>query len=152
MTSFGAFFVDKSRRGEVGPRARFLVDLLRYGAASAAALVVDAGTLLLLVSFFGVNYLVAASIGFLAGLAAVYVLSVRFVYDDARMLSPAQEAAGFLVTGLIGLLLTQASMALLVGACGLAVGAAKVPTVALVFLFNFLSRRMLLFSGIPGDA
>ncbi len=112
-----------------------------------AALAVDAGALLLLVSFFGVNYLVAASIGFLSGLVVVYVLSVRYVYDDARVLRPTQEAAGFLVTGLIGLILTQASMALFVGACDLPVGAAKIPSVALVFLFSFFSRRRLFSMG-----
>jgi putative flippase GtrA len=141
-----------AERRSLQPLARLFVDLLRYGAASAAALTVDAGTLLLLVSFFGVNYLVAASIGFLSGLATVYALSVRYVYDDSRVLRPVQEAAGFLVTGLIGLILTQASMALLVGAFGLQVGVAKIPTVAVVFLFNFLSRRMLLFSSGANNA
>ena len=141
-----------AERRSLQPLARLFVDLLRYGAASAAALTVDAGTLLLLVSFFGVNYLVAASIGFLSGLVTVYALSVRYVYDDSRVLRPAQEAAGFLVTGLIGLILTQASMALLVGAFGLQVGVAKIPTVAVVFLFNFLSRRMLLFSSGANNA
>jgi putative flippase GtrA len=126
------------------------VDLLRYGAASAVALIVDAGTLLLLTSYLGMNYLVAAAVGFLSGLAAVYALSVRYVFEERRMLRPSYEAAGFLVTGLIGLVLTQASMAALVGGCGLPVGAAKIPTVALVFLFNFLSRRMLLFSSAAG--
>ncbi len=148
MTPSDAFLLDTIRRGELTPRARFFVDLLRYGAASAAALVVDAGILLLLFSFLGVNYLVAASIGFLSGLGVVYVLSVRYVYDDARVLRPAQESAGFLVTGLIGLLLTQASMAILVSAGGLPVGGAKIATVALAFLFNFLSRRTLLFSSV----
>ena len=129
---------------------RFFIDLFRYAAASAAALVVDCCVLLLLVSFFGVDYLVAAATGFLSGLVTVYALSVRYVYEDSRMLRPAQEAAGFLATGLLGLLLTQASLALLVGAYGLPVGAAKIPTVALVFLFNFLSRRTLLFSRAAG--
>ena len=86
----------------------------------------------------------------MSGLAAVYALSVRYVYSDSRRLRPAQEAAGFFVTGLIGLILTQASMALLVGAFSLQVGVAKIPTVAVVFLFNFLSRRMLLFSNAAG--
>ena len=145
MTIFGAFRAAPFERRSLFPLPRLFIDLLRYGAASVAALALDAGTLLALVSCFGVNYLVAASIGFLSGLAVVYVLSVRYVYNDARMLRPAGEAAGFLVTGVIGLVLTQASMALLVGAFGLQVGVAKIPTVALVFLFNFISRRMLLF-------
>ena len=150
MTLFPAFRTALVERR--GPRLlpRLYVDLLRYGVASAVALAVDAGTLLLLASFFGVNYLIAASIGFLSGLAAIYALSVRYVYDDRRVRGLPQEATGFLVTGLIGLILTQASMALLVGAFSLQVSVAKIPTVAVVFLFNFLSRRMLLFSSAGG--
>jgi len=72
MRLFGAFRTALVERRSPRPFPRLFVDLLRYGAASAAALAVDAGTLLLLVSFFGLNYLVAASIGFLSGLAAVY--------------------------------------------------------------------------------
>ncbi len=150
MTLFDAFRTALVERRSLGPLPRLFVDLLRYGAASVAALAVDAGTLLLLASLFRVDYLVAASIGFLSGLAAVYALSVRYVYGDSRRLRPAQEAAGFFVTGLIGLILTQASMALLVGVFSLQVGVAKIPTVAVVFLFNFLSRRMLLFSSAAG--
>jgi putative flippase GtrA len=134
------------RRDQLGPVGRILVDLIRYGAASAVALAIDAGILLLLNQALGVNYLVASAIGFLSGLVVVYALSVRYVYDDARALHPSQEIAGFLVTGVIGLVLTQALMALFVGSLALPVPLAKIPTVAVVFLFNFLSRRMLLFS------
>jgi putative flippase GtrA len=133
-------------RERLGPLARFLVDLVKYGAASAAALVVDAGTLVVLNKLFGVNYLVASAVGFLSGLVVVYTLSVRYVFDDSRKLRPSQEIAGFLVTGLIGLGLTQAFMALFVGGLALSVPVAKVPTVAAVFAFNFISRRVLLFS------
>jgi len=146
MTLVAAVRGSQLHRERLGPLARFMVDLVRYGAASAAALSIDAATLLVLNKAFGVPYLVASAIGFLSGLVVVYVLSVRYVYDDARALRPSLEIAGFLATGLVGLGLTQALMALFVGALAWPVLAGKVPTVAVVFLFNFLSRRMLLFS------
>jgi putative flippase GtrA len=135
--------VDRKR---LGPLGRFALDLVKYGAASAAALVLDTGLLLILNSGFGVHYLVASAIGFLSGLALVYWLSVCCVFDDSRVLRPSQEIAGFLVTGLIGLGLTELLMALLVGSFDLSAPLAKIPTVGAVFSFNFLSRRMLLFS------
>jgi putative flippase GtrA len=146
MTMLAAVRGTLSRRERLGALPRLVVDLVRYGAASAAALLVDAGTLALLNRVFGVDYLVASASGFLLGLVVVYLLSVRYVYEDARALRPAQEAMGFLVTGFVGLGLTQALMALLVGWLALPVMIAKIPTVGVVFLFNFLSRRMLLFS------
>lgn len=136
-------FLDRKRYGRLG---RLAVDLVKYGAASGGALALDAGTLLLLNKAFGVNYLVAAAIGFTAGLGLIYVLSVRYVFGDNRPLRPSQEAAGFVVTGLIGLLLNEVLMEAFVDHVGLSVAIAKIPTAGVVFLFNFTARRTLLFS------
>ena len=80
-----------------------IVDLFKYGIASLGALALDAGTMVFLNKALGVNYLVAAAIGFTSGLGLVYWLSVRYVFGDIRRLRPSQEIFGFLVTGLIGL-------------------------------------------------
>jgi putative flippase GtrA len=136
-------FLDRSRYGRYG---RLAVDLFKYGAASLGALALDAGTMLLLNKVFGVNYLVAAAIGFSAGLALIYALSIRYVFGDNRSLRPSQEVAGFVVTGVLGLLLNEALMELFVEHIGLTVAIAKIPTAGAVFLFNFTARRTLLFS------
>lgn len=121
-------------------------DLLRYGFASAAALALDFAVLVLCHRLLGLDHLAAAAAGFVCGLALVYGLSVRFVFRDRRSLSPRAEIAGFLLTGLAGLALTEALMHLFVDRLGLAVEASKIPTAGLVFLFNFTARRALLFS------
>lgn len=136
-------FLDRSRRGPIG---RLIVDMVKYGAASGVALALDAMTLLCLNKILGVNYLLAAAIGFLLGLLLVYALSVRYVFRDSRTLHPSHEALGFLVTGLVGLVLNEALMGFFVGEMGLGVAMAKLPTVAVVFAFNFTARRSLLFS------
>jgi putative flippase GtrA len=135
--------LDRSRHGGVG---RIFVDLVRYGIASVGALALDAGTMLFLNKALGVNYLVAAAVGFTSGLALVYWLSVRYVFGDIRRLRPSQEILGFLVTGLIGLLLNEILMSMFVERVGLSVALAKIPTAGFVFLFNFSARRVLLFS------
>ncbi len=134
--------LDRSRHGRLG---RFVVDLVKYGLVSVGALALDAGTMLFLNKALGVNYLVAAAIGFSSGLALVYWLSIRYVFDDSRRLRPSQEMLGFLVTGLIGLLLNEILMKTFVEHVGLSVAIAKIPTAGVVFMFNFTARRMLLF-------
>jgi len=47
--------------------------------------------MLLLNKVFGVNYLVAAAIGFSAGLALIYALSIRYVFGDNRSLRPSRR-------------------------------------------------------------
>lgn len=139
-------FVDAVLARAPAPWGRLAADLAKYGFASAAALALDFVTLLLLYKGFGLNYLVAAAIGFLAGLALVYGLSVRYVFGDRRKLGARMEIIGFLATGLAGLALTEGLMHLFVDYACLPVAFAKIPTAGVVFLFNFTARRALLFS------
>ncbi len=125
---------------------RVVSDLVRYAAASAAALLVDYGALLALNKLAGVDYLLAAAAGFCAGLVVVYLLSVRYVFSGRRVLPPRAEFLGFLATGLLGLLVNETLMSLFVGGFGVSVALAKIPTAGCVFLLNFTTRRALLFA------
>jgi putative flippase GtrA len=125
---------------------RFFADLVKYGFASAMALMLDYGLLILLNKFYGIPYLAAAAIGFAAGLGLIYILSVYYVFSGRRRLSSGPELLGFLVTGAIGLLLNEALMGFFVETLLLSVPLAKVPTAGFVFMFNFLARRAMLFT------
>ncbi len=134
-----SLLVDLWRRLPVGLR-----ELGLYGLASAAALAVDWG-LLLVLHGAGLNYLLATAIGFCAGIAVTYGLSVSVVFRHRLIADRKREFAGFLGVGIAGLVLTQLLMALWVERLGMAPGLAKIPTAGLVFVFNFTVRRALLF-------
>lgn len=128
-----------------GRLLRLIRDMIRYAAASVFALALDYAVLLSLTKGFGVGYLQAAAAGFLSGLVLIYLLSIRYVFEGRRARAPRVEIFGFLVTGVIGLLLTEALMRLFVGEFGFALSIAKAATAGFVFMFNFVSRRGLLF-------
>lgn len=129
----------------------FARDAIRYFGVSVVALAVDYGLLIVLHRVFDLHYLVAATISFMTGLAVAWSLSVAFVFGGRRRLSPGRELAGFVMTGLAGLALTQALLGVLVGGAGLPPELAKIPVAGLVFSFNFLSRRLLFkASPVPG--
>ncbi len=130
---------------------RVLVDLLAYGLVSVLALGCDYGLLLGLVAC-GLHYLAASALSFSAGMAVSYALSIRFVFAPRRAVSREAEAAGFFAVGVVGLVLTQMLLYGFVAWVGLNVGLAKVPTTAIVFAFNFLCRRGLVFTGGRADA
>jgi putative flippase GtrA len=132
--------------------AQFVTDLFKYAFASLAALGADYAVLTLCHKLLGMNYLAAAAIGFACGLSVIYVLSICYVFDDRRRFGAGPELIGFLMTGVIGLTLNEALMGLFVGHLGLTVAFAKVPTAGLVFSFNFLTRRALLFSARENGA
>ena len=123
------------------------IDAVGYGAASAVALAVDWGSLVVLNSLLHVDYLLAAGVAFSLGLLVAYFLSVHLVFKGRSRYGARGELAGFIVTGLIGLALNQVLIFAFVAGLALPVAIAKAPTVGIVFTFNCLSRRLLLFTG-----
>ena len=119
-------------------------DLLRYGACSALALALDWGSLVILVAL-GVRPLLAGAIGFTGGLAVTYVLSISYVFRDRRCESALREAVTFVGIGLAGLGVNQLMLWLLMRELLLAAAISKGPTAVVVFLFNFVLRRTMLF-------
>lgn len=125
----------------------FIVDLMRYGLVSIAALVCDYA-LLILLTVGGLHYLLAAAVSFSVGIGVAYVLSVRFVFADRRDPSRLREALGFFAVGFAGLLLTQLLLFVFVSGLSIDVAVAKIPTTGCAFIFNFLVRRGLVFTGL----
>lgn len=121
-----------------------LRELGLYALASAAALAVDWGLLLVLTAA-GVDYRIATATGFCAGIGVTYLASISVVFRHRAVVDRRREFIGFVAVGLAGLALTQLLMALWVERLGLAPGLAKIPTAGLVFVFNFTVRRALLF-------
>lgn len=118
----------------------------RYFAASAIALGIDFGIYISLIRLGEVHYLVAAPIGFAAGLAMVYMLSVRWVFAYRRLAHARAEFFLFALIGLAGMGLNQlviyACVELMPGYYELA----KLVSAGVVFCFNFACRKLLLFT------
>ncbi len=68
---------------------------VRYFAASALALAVDFGTYSGLIRLAGVDYLVAAPVGFSLGIVLIYLLCVRWVFRHRRLRDARAEFALF---------------------------------------------------------
>ena len=66
---------------------RLFIDMFRYGIVSVVALAVDFGLLMFLNYSLHVNYLIAATISFLAGLVVNYLLSHNRVFTDPKITS-----------------------------------------------------------------
>ena len=118
----------------------------RYLGASALALAVDLGTYSGLIRLGGVDYLVAAPIGFALGLATIYALSIRWVFRHRRVKDARAEFALFAILGLAGLLINQGIVYAGVEWFRLAYEVAKLVSACVVFCFNFGSRKLLLFT------
>jgi putative flippase GtrA len=132
----------------IGPNEtkRLGAEFFRYFIASGLALTIDFGLYTGGISLLGWPYPVSAAAGFLAGLATAYVLSVRWVFSVRKINDPRREFVIFAGVGVAGLGLTEGVLFGLISGMHLNYLLAKILSAALVFLFNFLIRKLFLFS------
>lgn len=128
------------------PTDNLFIQFFRYCFVGGLAFLVDYGLLYLLSDKFGLHYLVSASIAFIAGLVVNYVISTYWVFSESKYQNKRKEFAIFAIIGIIGLGLTEALMWLFTEPVGLHYMLSKLITAALVLLWNFLARKIILFT------
>ncbi len=124
-----------------------LGQLFRYTIVGGFAFVVDFGSLVLLTSGFQVYYLYSAAVAFLLGLATNYYLSVTWVFSQRSVSSKYAEFIIFAWTGIIGLGMNELFMWLFTDLWHQHYAVSKILSTFLVFCWNFLSRKFILFRG-----
>ncbi|GBF59039.1 hypothetical protein PbB2_02731 [Candidatus Phycosocius bacilliformis] len=130
-------------------RAAFLRKLFGYTGASALALSLDF-TVFSLLSHNGVGAVLAAAVGYLSGLVVSYVLSRTIVFRSERVgKAGAGEALGFILTGVVGLGITSAVVAVATHVFHLPPAVAKLLAVGISFFTVFLLRSRFVFGENP---
>ncbi len=141
-----------------GDTNNILIQFFRYGIVGGIAFVVDFGILWALTEFAGLHYLLSATAGFVAGLIVNYLISVRWVFTA----SAAQRAKSaklrrieficYAIIGVIGLGLNSLILWLSTDILGIYYLGSKLISTALVFIWNFLARRVLMSWTLPAGA
>lgn len=156
-------------RGRIGPRvlqedlvnsARFIpvesdslpAQFCRYFLVGGVAFMSDFALLYLLTEFGRLHYLLSASLAFLAGTAVNYALSVNWVFQHRSVDNRLHEFALFALIGILGLILNAALMWCFTELARLHYLGSKTIAAALILLFNFGARKVLLFSTGAGTA
>lgn len=120
--------------------------LIRYGFVGGIAFVADYGSLYALTEWCGIQYLVSAALAFIIGLTINYLLSNWIVFSTHRLQNRWIEFAIFAVIGVIGLGLNEVIMYVCCEKIGMHYMVAKLISTALVFLWNFFVRKLILFN------
>lgn len=124
----------------------FFVQLFRYVFVGGIAFLIDWGSMVGLVTL-GMNKYVAVAIAFILGLITNFVLSKIFVFQEASEKTNAfGEFLVYAIIGVIGLALTEALMALMLEVIGIYYMIAKVVAAVIVLLWNFIARKVLLYT------
>lgn len=117
--------------------ARFLV----VGLASFA---VDYGLFVLLFHTFSVQYIVASTISFSISLVLNYILTLKFVFEARPGRRIFHEFAAYIGLNIIALGLNQLILYLSVDLLGMSPFVGKLVATALVLVYNFISRKLLI--------
>jgi putative flippase GtrA len=120
-------------------------EAFRYCLVSGFAFLVDIGVLWILVQYFSWWYLAAATASFLSGIFLGYVLSIRMVFSYRRLEDRRVEFLSFTAIGGVGLAINAAVMFAAVKYFGIYYLLAKCLAAGFTFLFNFFTRRQMLF-------
>ncbi len=129
-----------------GRSSSALVQFCRYVLIGGCSFLVDFATLVVLYRYCGLHYLAAATVGSLFGLATIYTCSVLWVFNERTVKNPVLEFAVFAVLGVVGMGVTLVVMFLGVDLIGLDVAPAKIVAAGVAFVWNFGSRKLLLFT------
>ena len=127
------------------PTVNPALQFFRYAFVGGFAAIVDWAVLYLLTKL-GLHYMVSAVFAFIAGLLVNFALSKRIVFSAEKpRVGKTAEFAGYAVTGVIGLGLTELILFLLTEKAGLHFIVSKIIATALVLVWNYLSRKLFLY-------
>lgn len=121
------------------------IQFFRYIFVGGFAFLADAFTLWLCEKWM--NYMIAAAIAFVVGLAVNYALSIWFVFSESsKVKNKVKEFVVYGIIGLIGLLITEGIMYLFTDVFGLYFLISKIIAAAIVLVWNFTARKVVLYN------
>lgn len=126
----------------------FLGQFIRYFVTGGLATVADFAFFAVSVYCLDIHYLVANLIGLLAGGSVNYLLSFGWVFSsEKRRLEKARvlEMVVFVAICLFGMAFNEGLMYLFVGKLAIQDMIAKALATIIVFMWNFLARKFILF-------
>ncbi|MDB5167025.1 MAG: hypothetical protein JWN26_170 [Candidatus Saccharibacteria bacterium] len=130
---------------QLKPTKNVTVQVIRSLVVSVIAFIFDFGSLIIFKEFFGINYLLAATLSFGLGVVVNYTLSVLWVFADRKLASRRAEFIIFLIICAIGLGLNLVIIAGMVQFLSVDYRIAKIVATVVVFFWNFIARKKILY-------
>ena len=127
------------------PTNNSLIQLFRYCFVGSFAFIVDAGGLFVLTEYAGIYYLLSATISFILGLVVNYLLSTAWIFKKSKLSNRWTEFLIYSVIGVVGLGLNTLFLWLFTDCLHIYYMLSKIITAALVMLWNFFARKIILF-------
>lgn len=123
---------------------RLIQQICRFGVIGGLCFLIDYGIMIGLTEVVGVDYLISSGISFSISVIVNYILSMRFVFRSRESTNKLMEFFIFVLLSVIGLGLNELLMWCMVGKLGIHYMLAKIVVTAVVMVYNFVSRKLIL--------
>jgi len=122
------------------------LQLFRYTFVGGAAFIADFGLLYVLTEHMHLHYLLSATFAFIVGLTINYLLSKLWVFSNNTIKKQWLEFVIFALIGIVGLSLNNLFLWIFTDYCSIHYMLSKILTTIIVFFWNFLARKLILFN------
>ena len=123
----------------------FATDFIKFVIAGALSVMIEYAVLISFVEKLHLNYLFANSVAFVAATTFNYIISRLWVFGKSNK-RIRHELFLFFATGCVGLVINQSIMWILVDSYQLNYKLAKLFAILVVVVWNFLTKKFLVFS------
>lgn len=122
---------------------KLVKQIVKFGFVGGTAFFIDAGILMILSKYCGMNYMIANVISFTVSVIYNYVMSMKFVFDVKENNSQ-KNFIQFIILSIIGLGINEGIMKVCVDIFSITLLLAKIIATTVVMVYNFISRKILL--------
>ena len=123
---------------------KLLEQLLKFGVVGVICFLIDFGLLVIMTEAFSINYLISSGISFAVSVTVNYLLSMRYVFVSKNASAKTAEFFVFVALSVVGLGINQLLMWIMVDKIHIYYMLSKVITTAIVMIYNFVTRKLLL--------
>lgn len=120
-----------------------LKQIIRFCVVGGTAFLIEFGVFWLCTHLFGINYLISNCIAFSISVIYNYILSILWVFDTRKQ-NKVVEMVIFIALSIVGLGINELILWLAVDFMGIGYLIAKVAATAIVTIYNFISRKLIL--------
>lgn len=122
---------------------KILSQIIKFGLVGFLCFFIDYGIMVFLTEVAGVHYLFSSGISFTVSVIVNYVLSLTYVFETEKG-NKIKEFIIFVVLSVIGLGINQVLMWFCVDILGIFYMISKIGATAVVMVYNFITRKMIL--------
>ena len=128
---------------------KLIEQMIKFGFVGFLCFFIDYGIMVLLTEVAGIVYLVSSACSFTVSVIVNYILSVTFVFETDKEKSRIKEFIVFVLLSIIGLGINQLCMWFGVELLHISYLIVKIGATAVVMVYNFISRKLIIEKKAP---